>query len=147
MPRWLHIVYKNYETTLLQNLLFWLILLRPAIHLSRNTREWAQNAKNEKCIAEYFTPLFSHFAPIFSLFAFCSNLRQCWHSHENSKDFMIYFFATLIKHEICMKCKKCMISVSYFVVCIMKNTREMRKVYSQPYTFNHRNNVQILPII
>ncbi len=32
--------------------------------------------------------------------------RQDRHQRENSKDFMAYFFATLIKHDICMKCER-----------------------------------------
>ncbi len=75
-------------------------LVQQAIHLSQNTRKWAWNAKNKKCIAEYFVPLFSRFAPLFSLFAFHSILRQGWHSHKESNDFVVYFFAALIKHEI-----------------------------------------------
>ncbi len=33
---------------------------------------------------------------------------------------MVYFFAGLIKHEIHMKCEKCIVSVSYFVVWFAK---------------------------
>ncbi len=71
--------------------------------LSQNTREWVQNAENKKGIAEYFASFFSHFAPLFSLFAFCSIL------HKKSKDFVVYFFAALIKHEYFV-----------FVVCFAK---------------------------
>ncbi len=35
-------------------------------------------------------------------------------------DFVVYFFAALIKHEIHVKYEKCMASVSYFVVCFAK---------------------------
>ncbi len=42
--------------------------LRPAVHLSRNMRKWARNAKNEKCITGYFASLFSRFALLFSFF-------------------------------------------------------------------------------
>ncbi len=44
--------------------------------------------------------------------------------------FVVYFFAALIKHEICMKCGKCIASVSYFIVCFVKNTREMQNAKS-----------------
>ncbi len=74
----------------------------------------------------YFASLFSHFASLFSLFAFHSILRQSRRSRENSKDLVVYFFAALIKHEICMKCEKCIESVSYFMIS------KMRKVYSRP---------------
>ncbi len=60
-------------------------------------------------------------------------LRQGRHLRKNSKDFVVYFFVALIKHKIRMKCEKCIVSVSYFVVCFAKNTRKMRKVYSRPY--------------
>ncbi len=39
---------------------------------------------------------------------------------EKSKDFLVYFFAALIKHKIHMKYEKCIVSVSYFVVCFIK---------------------------
>ncbi len=47
------------------------LILRPATHLSQNMR----NAKNKKCIAGYFAPLFSRFAHLFSLFAFCTRVK------------------------------------------------------------------------
>ncbi len=69
-----------------------------------------------------------------TFFVFRGISPQGWHSSENSKDyFVVYFFAALIKHKICIKCEKCTASVSYFVVCFEKNTREMRKVYSRSY--------------
>ncbi len=114
--------------------------LRPAIHLSRNT----QNAKNKKCIAGYFTSLFSHFAPPFSLFAFCCISRQGQHSHKKSKEFVVHFFAELIKHKISMKCERYLESVSYFVVYFAKNTAKCEKhlrkakcekLYSRPNVF------------
>ncbi len=87
--------------------------IRLAIHLSRNVT-------NEKCIAGYFAPFFSHFAPLFLLFVFCSISHLGRHSCENLKDFLVYFFAALIKHEICLQCEKCIVSVSHFVVCFAK---------------------------
>ncbi len=98
-----------------------------AIHLKQNTRK----AKNEKCIVGYFVPFFSRFALLFSLFLFCIRVGI----HAKTKDFVVYFFAALIKHKICMKCEKCIVSVSYFVVCFVKNTRKMRKVYSRPLKY------------
>ncbi len=56
----------------------------------------------------------------FSLFAFHSISHQCRHSHEKSKDFVVNFFAALIKHDICMKYEKCIASVLYFVVIFVK---------------------------
>ncbi len=88
--------------------------IRPAVHLSQNTRKCARNG-----------------AFCTTFFAFCSISRQGWHLCKKSKDFVVYFFAALIKHEIRMKCEKCIMSVMYSVVCFAKNTRKMRKVYSQ----------------
>ncbi len=70
-------------------------LLKPAIHLSRNTRKWPQ--KNKKCVAGYFA-----FHAPFSVFHIS---HQGWHSREKSKDFVVYFFTVLIKHEIRMECE------------------------------------------
>ncbi len=111
-------------------------IIRLAIHLSQNMRRWAQNAKNEECIAGYFTSLFLLFVPHFSLFAFCSISRQGRHSRGKSKDLVIYFFAALIKYDIRMKYEKCIASVKYFVACFAKTLAkcEVRKMYSQPNT-------------
>ncbi len=69
--------------------------------------------KNKKCIAGYF----EFYA---SFFAFRSILCQGQHLREKAKDFVVYFFAALIKHEIRMESKKCVVSISYFVVCFAK---------------------------
>ncbi len=67
-------------------------------------------------------------------FAFCAPffrfLHFTQHLHENSKDFVVCFFAVLVKHEIRMKCGKCIVSVSYFIVCFVKNTLEMQNAKS-----------------
>ncbi len=76
-----------------------------------------------------FHVTFLHFASHFSLFAFRSIL--CWgrHSHRKSKDFKVYFFAALIKRKICIKYEKCILSISYFVVCFAKTfTKYLRNV-------------------
>ncbi len=86
----------------------------PAIHLSQNTRKWAQNGKNEKWIARYFAPLFSHFAPLFLLFALRSISRNGRHSRENSKGFHDLFFRGINK---------------------TRNSSEMRKMYSECFAF------------
>ncbi len=69
-----------------------------------------------------------------TFFAFCISCqgrRLC----RKSKDFVVYFFEALIKHEIRMKYEKCIGSVSYFVVrfentCEIPVKCEIRKVYS-----------------
>ncbi len=87
-------------------------LVRPATLIVKFTKR-SQNVKNKKCIAEYF-------ASLFSLFTFRSILCQSRHLREKSKDFVVYFFAALIKHEIRMKYGKCIVSILYFVVCFVK---------------------------
>ncbi len=118
------IKFKLFSTRISGNLKFWPYLqkvatfislsrignlvpfLRPAIHLSQNTRKHSQNARNEKCIAGYLAPIFSHSS-------------QGWHSREKSNDFAIHFFAAL-KHKIHVKYEKYIVSVSYFAVCFAK---------------------------
>ncbi len=84
-------------------------IITPAIHLSQNTKKPLRNAKNKTCtvkyFAKYFASLFSHFAAFYA---------------RKVKDFVSYFFMTLIKHEIYMKCGKRIASVSYFMVCFAK---------------------------
>ncbi len=54
-------------------------------------------------------------------------LRYGQHSRKKSKDFVVYFFAALIKHEIHMKCEKCTVSTSYFMVCFAKTLAKCGK--------------------
>ncbi len=54
--------------------------------------------------------------------------HQGWHSRENSKNFVVYFFALLIKHEIRMKCERCIVNVSYFVMFREKHSRNVKSV-------------------
>ncbi len=89
-------------------------MLRPAIHLSQNVRKRSRNMKNKKCVARCFASLFCVSRPFFHI------LHQGRHSHENAKDSVVYFFVALIKHEIRMKCEKCVVSVLYFIVCFAK---------------------------
>ncbi len=81
-------------------------------------------------VSKFRVTFFAFCAPFF---AFCIS-HHGRHSHEKSKDFVVYFFAALIKHEICMKYKKCIVNVSYFVVCFAKTFTkwEIWKVYSRP---------------
>ncbi len=104
----------------------------PAIHLSRNTQKWAQNAKSKKCMVGYFASLFSGFTSLFRFLYFAPGSTFT----QKVKGFRGLFFAALIKHKIHIKCEKCIVSVLYFVACFAKNTREMRKVYSRP-TMQH----------
>ncbi len=68
------------------------------------------------CLTSFFRILhpffrFSHFT------AFCARVGICSNSQ---KDFVVHFFATLIKYKIRMKREKCIVSVSYFVMCFAK---------------------------
>ncbi len=90
------------------------------LYTSQNMWKRSRNVKNKKCVARYFASLFSCFAPLFLLFAFHNILCQGWRLHEKSKHFVVYLFAALIKHEIHMKYEKCIVSVSYFVMCFVE---------------------------
>ncbi len=73
-----------------------------------------------RLIAWYFASLFHISRPFFRI------LWQGRHSCEKSKDFVVYFFAALIKREIRMKYKKCTANVSYFAVCFAKYLRNAK---------------------
>ncbi len=114
----------TYATTVKRFLfshVFFHTFLRPAIHLSQNMRKWARNAKNEKCITGCFASLFCVSRPFFAV----RISHHGWHSREKSKNFVVDFFAAVMKHVIRVNCEKCIVSVSYFVVCFGKNTRKM----------------------
>ncbi len=74
---------------------------------------WSQNAKKRKVYGGVFRATFfafhisQHFVPG-SAFA--------W----KVKGFCGLFFAASIKHKIRVKCEKCIVSVSYFLVCFTK---------------------------
>ncbi len=88
-----------------------------------------------KVLTWYFASLFSRFAFLFSLFVFHSISHQGWPSREKSKNFVVYFFTALIKHEIRMKYKKFIASISYYMVCFVKTFAKYKigKVYNRPY--------------
>ncbi len=58
-----------------------------------------------------------------TFFAFCAPFFRFLHfaprlaSVRKFEGFRVYFFTALIKHEIRLKCEKCVVSVLYFVVC------------------------------
>ncbi len=86
-----------------------------------------RKCKKRKVYSEVFRVTFFVFRDPFSLFTFHSILHQGRHSREKSKDFVVYFFAASIKHKIHTKYEKCMLSVSYFVVCVSwKHLRNMK---------------------
>ncbi len=58
-----------------------------------------------------------------TFFEFRSISHQGRHLRENSKDFVVYYFVALMKHEICLKWEKCITSVLHFVVCFAKTSR------------------------
>ncbi len=97
--------------------------LRLAIHLSQNMQKRPRNTKNEKCMTGYFVSL--HFFRVSH--PFFHNSHHGWHSCKKSKNFVVYFFVALIKHKIHMKYEKCIVSVSYFVVCLAKTLAKCEK--------------------
>ncbi len=86
----------------------WLYTYREILKIGRKMM------KNKKCISEYFAPSFLRFTPFFRI------LRQGQHLRENSWDFVVYFFAALIKQDIRLKCEKYTESVLHFVMCFTK---------------------------
>ncbi len=105
----------------------------------------------------YFVSFFSHFASLFSLFAFRSILCQ---GYENSKDFVVYFFAALINSpEIRKVYSECFVFCGVFHenICKIHAKCETRKVYSQPnegrcrtyvvVVFHRRANSNILHVV
>ncbi len=73
-----------------------------------------QNMKNKKCKVRYFVSFFFAFCIIFSHFTFHTTrsgiLAKCQEIHS-------LFLCT---HKIWMKYEKCIVGVSYFVVCFVK---------------------------
>ncbi len=102
------------------------------LYTYREIHENDREMRKMKVYSVVFRVIF--FAFCASSFAFCI-LRQDKHSCENSKDFVVYFFMALIEREIHMKCEKCMVTVTYFMVCFAKTFAKckIRKLYSQPY--------------
>ncbi len=93
--------------------------------------------KKRKVYSEVFCVTFFTFCVTFftfcvPFFTFCISCESR-HSSKNSKDFVVYFFAVLIKHEIRVICEKCIVSVSYFMVCFakifVKYPRNTKNVY------------------
>ncbi len=123
-------------------LIFHHIPLRPTIHLLWHTWKWSRNVKNKKCIARYFTSLFSHFAPLFSLFAFCTrkvkgfrglffhSINKTWNSHEIWKVYSKCFvFCDVFrenirkipaKYKICMAAIKSRINVLFKIFSMIR---------------------------
>ncbi len=107
---------KTFESTVHRHSFFILFssvslnFLRPAIHLSLNTRKQLCNAKNKKGAAGYFKSLFSHFAPLFSLFAFCA-----WVSIPAKSQRILWFIFCGINKT--------------------RNLHEIRKVYNECFVF------------
>ncbi len=104
-------------------------LFHISLHFDTLIAKYAKMGAKNKKYSRVFCAFFCVPSPFFT---FRCISRECRHSCKNWKDFVVYFFAALIKHEIRVKCEKCIVSVSYFVMCFVKNTRKMQKVYSRP---------------
>ncbi len=94
------------------------------------SREICENESKMRKMKSVWRGILRHFFSFRTLFFAFRIVSQGRHSCENSEDFVDYFFIALKKHEILMKCEKYTASVSYFVVCFAKNTREMRNTKS-----------------
>ncbi len=104
---------------------------RLAIHLSQNMRKHSQNTKGKKRIASCFAPLFSRIVHLFFAFCILHRFAPELAFRKMSKGFINYFFVALTKCEIYnMKYKKCIVSVSYFVVrfakALVKNRQNVK---------------------
>ncbi len=99
-------------------------VLRPAIHLSQNTRKWSWNVKDEKCTAGYFAWLFSRFTPPF--FRILQHFAPGLAFTQKVKEFRGLFFRG---------------------INITQNSHEIRKVYSECFVFRvvFRENICEIP--
>ncbi len=77
--------------------------VRPAINFLWNKRKWSKAYSGVFHISHPFSLIFA--------FHIKSGIRA-----KSRRIMWVYFFAALIKHEICMKYEKYVGSVSYFVV-------------------------------
>ncbi len=105
-----------------------MLFLLGQLYIYREIRENGHEMRKTKCIARYFVSLFSHFAPLFLLFTFHSILGLSRHSCEKSKDFVVYFFAALIKHKIHMKWENMISECFVFCGVLRKHLRNVKSV-------------------
>ncbi len=82
--------------------------------------------EKQKVYSGVFRVPFLTFCDPFFAFAFQSISRQSRLSFEKSKDFVVYFFVTLTKHEMRIMYSECFIFRGVFC----KNTRKMRNAKS-----------------
>ncbi len=86
---------------------------------SQNIQKRSRNAKSGVSSMVFHVPFFSFRPPFFCFSPFAAFCARSAFA-QKSKDFVVYFFTALIKHKIRIKCEKCIVSVSYFVVCFVK---------------------------
>ncbi len=105
--------------------------------IAKYTKTIARYAKTiakcekQKAYGGLFPVILFTFCPLFSLFAFHSILPR-----KKLKDFVVYIFAALIKHEIRMKYEKCIASVLYFVEYFAKTfTKYPHRILCANYGF------------
>ncbi len=117
------------------NLLFWLAylqiisvknfrslsIIRPAVHLSQNTRKWSWNAKKRKVYSGVFRAIFSAFCAPFFAFCISQHFAPGLAFARKLEGFCGLFFwginITRNSHEM-----REVYSVSYFIVFCEKNS-------------------------
>ncbi len=85
-------------------------------HAYRKICENGCEMQKMKSTQRGISTFFAFCAPFFRFSHFVPELAFAW----KLKGFCGLFFAALIKHEIRLKCKKCIVSVLHFVVCFAK---------------------------
>ncbi len=112
------------------------IAIRPAKH-----RYWSRNRRKQLLFCVTF---FLFCAPFFRFSHFAAFHTRVSIRAKNQKilwfiSFIFFFFAALIKNEIRIIYKKCVVSVSYFVVCFTKyprNTKYKKCIAGRRITWN-----------
>ncbi len=122
---------KGSKTIQSNCILFVLIVPYGQLYTYREVRK--NDGERRKLYRGILHPFFSLFVSLFWLFAFRSILLK------KSKDFVVYFFAVLIKYEIHIKYKKCIYSECFVFpgvfcknICEILAKCKIRKVYSRP---------------
>ncbi len=90
------------------------------IHLLRNNMKMITKCKKWKVYSELFCVTFFAFYATFFAFHILQHFAPGSAFVRKVKGFRGLFSTVLIKHEICMKYEKYIVSVSYFVVCFSK---------------------------
>ncbi len=116
--------------TLFKKNFLYVLFVRPAIHVSQNTRKCSQIAKNEKRIARYFASLFLHFASHFSHLASCTISCHGRHLCGKLKDFLGQLYTFRISRVFC----ECFHEIHRKI----RNTRYTLFVVTKSFDISHK---------